>query len=244
MPNYLTRIGLCSTLAIAVGVGCGGAEREPPQSPETPPAAPEAPAAAEEAGTPGSATSGSAASESRFHSEVAGFSLTKPKGWHFGTVESEQQNRQRVSVGNAELDELVRKQANASLVTVSKYPEPSDKLNPSVKVILRPLGSLHGVPPKNLATVVVNGMKGAIPSFQVDGEIEDVVVSGLPGAKVRSHFTIEQVEQGTKFDVSSRTWFVPRGAYFFMIAMSGPVAGEDVSEAEFEQVLASIEIRN
>jgi hypothetical protein len=49
--------------------------------------------------------------------------------------------------------------------------------------------------------------------------------------------------QDTKYEVRSRTWVVPRGPYFFMIAMSGPLAGEDVSEAEFEQVLASIEIR-
>lgn len=234
MSSHVIRGGL--TWAVVVAVGCAAPEREPPQAP----AAPERVAAADAARTPDSA----APESRRFRNDVAGFSLTKPEGWHFGTVESEQQNRERVSVGNAELDELVRKQASASLVMVTKYPEPSDTLNPSVKVILRPLGGLQGTPPRGLATAVVTGMKNAIPSFQVDGEIQDVVISGLPGAKVNSHFTIEQVEQGTKFDVRSRTWFVPREAYFFMIAMSGPLDGPDASEAEFDQVLASIEIRN
>jgi len=90
----------------------------------------------------------------------------------------------------------------------------------------------------------MTGLQNSIPSFQVDGEIEDVVVSGLPSAKVKSHYTIGVQGQGTKYDVRTRTWAVPRGPYFFMIAMSGPPDGEDASEAEFEQVLASIEIRH
>lgn len=239
MPH--PRIGTSSIIwAIAV-LGCAAPEREPARAPD----APEAPTAAQAGPATEAVPQAVAAQDARrFHDEVAGFSLSKPEGWHFGTVESEQQNRERVTTGNTQLDELVRTRANASLVTVMKYPEPFEKLNPSIKVILRPLGPLQGKSSSEVASVFVAGLKGAIPGFQVDGEIEEVVISGLPGAQVKAHYSIGVVGQGTKYEVRSRTWVVPRGPYVFMIAMSGPASGEDVSEAEFHQALASVEIRH
>jgi hypothetical protein len=175
---------------------------------------------------------------------VAGFGLIKPSGWHFATVEMEQANRERVTLGNKELDEHVRKRANPSLVLVSKYPEPTDKLNPSIKVLLRPLAHLEGAPALDVGNAIVGMMKQTIPTFQVEGGVEQAVVSGLPASKVRARFTIAAAAGGASYEVRSRTWFVPRGPYLFVIAMSGPTEGEDMSETEFSQVLESITIRS
>jgi hypothetical protein len=40
----------------------------------------------------------------------------------------------------------------------------------------------------------------------------------------------------------SRTWLVPRGDYVVLITMSGAQEGADVAEAEFAQVLSSINL--
>jgi hypothetical protein len=48
--------------------------------------------------------------------------------------------------------------------------------------------------------------------------------------------------EGTEYASRSRIWLVPRGQFMFLIAMTGPQDGPDVSEEEFSTVLASIDI--
>jgi hypothetical protein len=181
--------------------------------------------------------------EDVFYSEAAGFGLVKPAGWLFAPVEWDEVNRQRVSIGNAELDELVRKHASAPLLIVLKHPEPYDKINPSIKVTLRPLGQLQGMMPRAIAEVVVAGMKQSIPSLELQGDIEETSVGGLAAAHLRSRVTITAGEPAQDFLVLSRMWFVPRGGYLFLVGMSGPVTGDEVSEQEFAKVLRTIQIR-
>lgn len=256
-PLHLGRVGrgiamaakmvLCIT-SVAVAINCVSAP-PPTASPPlaaSPPLIGESPSSAPPSAPSSSApaTSTAAVESDRFQSDVAGFGLIKPSGWHFATVEMEQANRERVTLGNQQLDELVRTRANPSLVLVSKYPEPTDKLNPSIKVLLRPLGNLQGASPLDVGNAVVGGMKQTIPTFQMEGKVEQTVVSGLPASKVRARFSIAQAGGGASYDVLSRSWFVPRGPYLFIIAMSGPTQGEDTSETEFSRVLESITIRN
>lgn len=226
---------LCAALCIALlSVGCAAtrtAERAASAQPE--------PAASSPSGQP------PRSAEDRFYSEVAGFGLVKPSAWRFATIEMEEANRSRVSLGNGNLDELVRRNASAPLVVVLKHSEPYDKLNPSVKVGIRPLGQLATSSPRRIAEVVVAGMAQSVPSFSLEGEIEDTVVSGLPAAAFRARLTVTATasDQQTDYPVLSRTWLVPRGNYLFMIGMGGPPTGEDVSESEFATILESIEIR-
>jgi len=41
----------------------------------------------------------------------------------------------------------------------------------------------------------------------------------------------------------SRTWVIPRGAFMYVIGMSGAAEGDDVSEAEFAAAVKSVEIQ-
>jgi hypothetical protein len=167
----------------------------------------------------------------------------KPHEWIFGTLELEEANRRRVSVGDKDVDEKLRANASAPLVTIAKYPEPTDKLNPSVKVVLRPLGQLQGKSPREIAQITARGMSAAIPSFRVEGDIEKAAIDGHDAAFFRSRFSITAGEQGSTFAVRSRTWLVPRGSYLFIIAMSGPETGEQGLEADFDRILRSVMIR-
>jgi hypothetical protein len=59
---------------------------------------------------------------------------------------------------------------------------------------------------------------------------------------MRASYTMKNGE-GQEFKVLSRMWLVPRGAFAFLIGMSGPQEGPDMSESEFAAALASIDIR-
>jgi hypothetical protein len=91
----------------------------------------------------------------RFENRTAGIALARPPGWHTVSLETVQENREKV-------------------------------LNPSIQITLRPLAG--------------------------------------------------------QFKVRTRIWVVPRGPFMFLIGMSGPADGPDVSEEEFTTALASIQI--
>ena len=73
-------------------------------------------------------------------------------------------------------------------------------------------------------------------------DITEAQPSGLAAAHVRATYTMKN-RDGAEFKVPTRFWVVPRGAFLFLIGMSGPQLGPDVSEADFAAALASISIR-
>lgn len=194
------------------------------------------------------ASSESSASDNEFYSEMAGFRITKPDNWVFGTIEQEEANRERVSTGNEQTDEAVR-QARVPLVVIMRHPEPIDEPNPSLKVLFRELPKGKSQTPEKLAQIVAAGMKQMIPSFELDGEITDAVVGGLPAAHFRSKFTVQVGNGGESYPVRSRTWMVPREGHLFVIAASyfepvGEAEGAEDYERIFEKMIQSVVIRN
>ncbi len=167
--------------------------------------------------------------------------MAKPASWVFATLDAEEANRRRVSVSNEATDEQLRRAA-APLVVILRHPLPYDKVNPTVKVVLRPAGSLGAKSPREIGSTLAREMQRAIPGFELEGEVSEVMVGGRRGAHFRARFLVADIERGMKYAVLSRTWIVPRGDELFLIGMSGPTEGEDLSEAEFKQILESIEI--
>jgi hypothetical protein len=178
-----------------------------------------------------------------FRSPTAGFSITKPDSWVFATTDQIATNRAHVRLKNKELEEQMRQRASAPLIAILKHKEPYDDLNPSVQVLLRPLGQLEGKSPLELMNIVIPSMQRAMVDFQFVEEIREAVVGGQKAAYTKSKYTIINAE-GRMFPALSRLWLISRGKFMFMMSMSGHQEGSDVSEKEFSEILKSIKIDN
>jgi hypothetical protein len=177
----------------------------------------------------------------RFENATAGISLSRPAGWQTASLQTLQENRERVQLSDAELQAALQKAATAPLFAFMKYPEPNPNLNPSIQVTLRPLGQLAGSPPTEILKIAVSALQKSFADFAFVTPVSAVQVSGLPGAHMRARYTLKN-RDGSEFKILSRMWVVPRGAFMFLIGMSGPQEGPDVSEAEFTAAFASITI--
>ena len=71
--------------------------------------------------------------------------------------------------------------------------------------------------------------------------VKDAKVGGVPAATMKAKYTVGNPE-GREFKTLARMWLVPRGTFLFMISMSGPQEGPDVSEKDFSAILDSIKI--
>jgi hypothetical protein len=178
-----------------------------------------------------------------FENATAGISLVRPAGWQTASLQTVQENRERVQLSDAELQAAMQKAATAPLFVFMKHPEPHPDLNPAIQVTLRPLGPLAGMSPTEMMKIAVSALQKALADFMFVTAISDAQISGLAAAQMRAKYTAMN-RDGSSFKVLTRMWLVPRGAYMFLIGMSGPQEGPDVSESEFAAALASITIQS
>ena len=215
----LATAGLCAC-------GSGNAPREPAKAAPSNRASPER----------------GAANENRFYSPVAGVAIEKRPTWVFMPLELELANREAVSVGKKETDAVMHDGTTPPLVVIARYPEPSDKPNPTLKINMRALGDLKGASPVDITRTVANVMANAVPSFQLDEEIQAAQVGGLDAGVFRAHFTLEVPRLGRSFVVKTQGWIVPRGNYAIIIGASDPTDGAEDYEADFQAMVKTIVI--
>jgi len=178
----------------------------------------------------------------RFHSPTARFTIVKPEDWHFGSAEETAKNRAIARLKDKEMEEQIRQRASAPLIVITKHKEPIDDLNPSVQVIMRPMGQLQGRTALELMTnFVAPSLQNAMADFTFVEKVKETKIAGHSAAYFKAKYTARNAK-GAEFGTLSRMWIIPRGAFLFLLSMSGPQEGPDVSEKEFATILDSIKI--
>ncbi|HXV78001.1 MAG TPA: hypothetical protein VD788_16955 [Candidatus Polarisedimenticolaceae bacterium] len=177
----------------------------------------------------------------RFENATAGISLERPAGWVTASIQQVEANRKRVRLPDDELQAAVEEHASAPLFVFTRYPEPHDDLNPSIQVILRPLGELAGLPPIEVMQAAVGPLQEIFGNFEFVEEIHPTEVAGYPAARMSATYTIEN-DEGRAFETVSKMWIVPRGSFMFMLGMSGAIEDRDELEEIFERAIGSVEI--
>lgn len=191
--------------------------------------------------------SGYAASEesSVFNNPTAGFSVTKPVGWHYVTAEQNldnlKNNLKAIQLDDKEFQAAMVKYATAPLVAMTKYKEPYDDVNPSFKVNIKPLGQFKGKDPKDMIMVMLPQFQKIFKDFKLVQPPINVPVAGISSAYARINYTMEAAGIGS-FPITSEIWIVPRGDYFFLIGSGTRQDERTGSRKEIESIINTITI--
>ena len=143
---------------------------------------------------------------------------------------------------DAEFQSLVIKLSSAPIFMISKYREPYDDLNPSVKITVRPAGrvnsgSLLAVAKSTVA--VVAKMVGKVDSIEGPKSLQ---FSGFPAAYAVIDFTLE-TQDGRQFPTQSQMWFVLKGDLLFMVGAGTRQDEMTGSRQEVQRVIDSIRLQ-
>jgi hypothetical protein len=169
-----------------------------------------------------------------------GFNITKPSDWHFISGEMLKADRNTIRLSDAELEQLAKRNANAPLVVFTRYPEPYPTLNPSASVTLATM-PMEKMPPKYALSLSIEMTKQAYPDLEIVEPVRDHEVDVIQGAYTKVKYTVTFAD-GQTFPTMVRMWIVPRGNIMFVIGMTSPPEGPDVSEEAFQEILKSIKI--
>lgn len=175
-----------------------------------------------------------------FYSRAAGFQLKRPMNWHWLTdVEALNEQVPR-RLNDAELSKLLGKRESLELVQAALHEEPYAGLNPSIQVTLRPLRTLPSPAPVEALAPLVEALRKGRPDLVLLDAPQPATVGGRPGARMKARYT--EALDGKPVQTLTRVWLVPRGDFAFVIQMSGPAEGPEVSEPQFAGSIAATRI--
>lgn len=176
-----------------------------------------------------------------FNNPTAGIQVSKPAEWNYSTVEQNLENIKRIKLADKEFQAAMQKYATAPLLSMMKFAEPYEDINPSFKINLKPYGQLKGKQPAELVNLVVSQLKNIFNDFELVQPAIEVEVSGIKSAYTRINYTIE-IPDGRSFPTTSEIWVVPRGDYFFLIGAGTRQDEKTGSRAEINSILRTIKI--
>ena len=123
------------------------------------------------------------------------------------------------------------------LVAFQKNEEPYDDVNPSFKVMMKPLETFDGSNPLRIVDLFTPTMKMHFSKFTIKSR-KEVLVGGLKAAYVRMEYEME-TQTGLTFPVSFELWVVPRVKHFFLIG-AGMKPGDTDAKREIRGIVESI----
>ena len=177
----------------------------------------------------------------RLQDAASGISVVKPLDWVIA-----KQQAGAIKVASRLTDEdLAKAVGNAPAIPLfifTRYPEAHPDPNPSIQVVLRPLGEDAGKTAVELMQETVDPMKSAFKDFRFVSEIKTTTVGGLPGSSMKAAYTI-LTQDGRKLPTQTDFWIVPRGKFMFVIGAAGPQEGPDAYDAEFDRFVSSVQIQ-
>lgn len=122
---------------------------------------------------------------------------------------------------------------------MTKFKEPYNDLNPSLKINIKPLGGIDGSKPVQLLELIVPSLKTAFPDMKVVQAPKEVLVGGLKGAYAHIQYVLK-AQGGLSFPTSSELWVVPKGKHFYMIGAGTRQDEKTGSRKEIQKILETI----
>jgi hypothetical protein len=135
---------------------------------------------------------------------------------------------------------LIAQYARTPFFAITKYKEPYDDINPSVKVNARELGTLKGAPPEKIAETAAAGLARMFKDYAVEEGPIATRVAGQPAGYIRVRYTMEA--GGRQWPLMSEMWVVPRGELVFIIGAGIRQDEKTGTRQEVRRIIDTIKI--
>ena len=182
-----------------------------------------------------------AAEAETFRNPCAGISITKPADWYYMGIDQNYENLKKSKMKNEELKKMSLKMANVPMIIITKYPEPYNNLNPTLKIDAKPAGDFKGTDPKKILSAMTGSMDDFFDGYKIIKGPSDAKIDGMDGAYVRFN-TIMKIEGGQSYPSCSEIWLILRGEHMFMISANTRQDEKNCKRNEIRKIIDTIKI--
>jgi hypothetical protein len=175
-----------------------------------------------------------------YSNPTLGFSMHKPGSWHYVTAEQHLENLKRSDFADPKLKELLTRYARTPFIAITKYREPYDDVNPSVRVNAREAGDLKGMAPERVVGLFAGTFSRVFKDYAVAEGPLATKLSGHPAGYMRMNYTLEG--GGSAWAATSELWIVPRGDLFFIVGAGTRRDEKSGTRKEVHSIIDTIKI--
>ncbi|MCX6116430.1 MAG: hypothetical protein NT027_02725 [Proteobacteria bacterium] len=172
--------------------------------------------------------------ENVFENIAAGVKFEKLSGWNYSSIQTWQDRKLDVTIQDKELEKLIRERASVPIFIALKYKEPSDKMNPALQLLVRPIGGFAGMSPVEIMNQNMKTMKTLMKEFKIVKEPASVQIGGLAAATASFSMRVDFPSAEKPSFPVSKTWFVPSGKMIYIIGASGILPEDSETEKEVD----------
>ena len=176
-----------------------------------------------------------------FSDAAVGFSIEKPKGWHYISADETARNRDAVRLKNREVQELIKRRPQPRLVTMARHHEPHPELNPSVTVAVKPISNPETFDPVDVLQFMVRPLKGVYDDFKIVEAPKKINLKDREAAYAKMHYTLKSPDD-KGFPACTEMWVIPRGENCFIVSAGSSPDPDAPEHAEINKAIESIEI--
>ncbi len=155
----------------------------------------------------------SAADENEYSNPTLGITIIKPEAWHFATAAEVSENLEHVELNDEGFEAFMKKQATAPTVALTRFDDPYDDLNPTIKVNIRSLGKFSPDDPVRILEFISKPQSKVFADFKFATEPKEVELAGMKAAYMCFDYTLKTPD-GWAFPTRSELWIVPHGNVF------------------------------
>jgi hypothetical protein len=175
-----------------------------------------------------------------YEDPIAGISVTKPPHWVYVSAALRREYLERVDLGDAEFEQIMRQRSTAPLVSMARHAEPFDDLNPTFQITERPAENPGKLTTLELMRIMLERMAATFRHAVVEEAPREEFLCGLPAAYARLDYTVRANDE--EFPTASQMWLVSRGESLIIIGASTRQDERTGKRDEIEAIFRSVKI--
>ncbi|MCW7491013.1 hypothetical protein [Leptospira meyeri] len=170
-----------------------------------------------------------------------GISIEKPNNWFDMSAENYAEHLNNINTQDDEFNDLIKKHAKIPFFAITKFKEPHDDLNPSLKINIKPAGNLDLSKPDIIIKSIISAMESKFLNFKIIDEPKITSINGKSSGYARFSYTLK-VDEDLSFETTSALWILPHNNQFFIIGAGDRTDEKNGKFEEIRKIVNSIKL--
>lgn len=177
----------------------------------------------------------------KYENNVIGFQISYYKNWVTLDSKSLATNLNNLTTKDSNFTKLLQTNASLPFFAISKYQEPHDDLNPSLRVNARPLGGLKGKSMVEIIKIIIPNFQKIYEDFKIIDEPKIIKINNIEMAYTKFYYILKNTD-GKEFKSCSELWLIDKGDFFIMIGAGSKQDESNGKRQEIQDMINTIKI--
>lgn len=176
-----------------------------------------------------------------YKNSVLGFKINYDKNWNVLKADDIYNNLDKISLNDSAFNEMIKKNAAIPFFAITKFKEPYDDINPSIKINTKSYGALLGKKLEELYGIMIPQFEKLFNDFKIIEPPKEQILNKTKSVYIKFYYTMK-TKEGLEYKTCSEMWMIDRGNYYYLIGAGSKQDESNCSRKEIFEMLNTISL--